>query len=707
MRKALLCGACVTMLCCGVAVAEDAADLPKIVPAPRHMRWTEGAPAWLPVESLECYVVPPDCEGVAGGIEQVDARLGALGLAPLPVRKEAGGGAVRLAVQPSPELEKRFGELPEPKAEGYRLLVSDGGVFILGKDLPGVYYGLVTLSRLIEKEGRIARVAISDWPDQRVRGTYMAGSGDWKNRIPYFASLKMNLILFEDGDFYGLNDPDVRDHWEQVFALCRRHFIDPVPELQSLGWGHFVLSREPRVAEGVYVEKRPFEVADGLVQSPDPPTPPPLDIVNAGFEEGEGNQITGWSQDAPGTEASVDRENAHAGTGCVRLTRAETGMLRVWQDVDCLPGKRYEVSCYLKTKDIAEGAAYIEVYGLVEADRLGALIGSGAPKIRGTTDWQRTATRFDTTVYKRVRIYVRIQEGIGTAWFDEVAVEGVQSPNPLANVLVTDASPVVVQDETGSATYEEGKDYRLTVPKIEYPYESGDPLEIEALPGGRIKDGATVLLSYNYAPAGSITCCPSDPVYQEFMRKAVHNTIRYLKPKYLHIGHDEPRVMNRDKRCTDRGMTSGEIFVEDVKKMREYARKADPDVRIMMWDDAVNPYQNAPSLGIKNAAELIPKDVVICIWWYSERNWEYQIEKSTEYFLEHGFDITGSPWFNPKNAYRWAETLYRHGKDNPHALGSLYTSWGHESEDPWASLCVTAEYSWTIHKPPLEGSENP
>ena len=705
MRKAT----CVVVVCGLAALSSVAAvaDLPAIVPAPRHMDWAGGGPACALMSDIGRVVVPPSCRDAAGGIELLDARLGELGLAPLRLG-EGPGGAVFLSLDPQVDWAARLGDLPAPQAQGYRLLIDADAVFILGKDLPGLYYGLVTLSRLVDQEGRVPRVAVSDWPDQRVRGTYMGGSHDWENRIPHFASLKMNLVLFESGDLYRLDDPDVRAHWQKVFALCRRHFIEPVPELQSLGWGHSILTLLPEAAEGVWVEKRPFPVADGRVQSPDPPVPPAVVLANAGFEEGDAGNIAGWRQDRnnqdtdPGNQAVITTDAPHAGRACVQLTCLEQGTVRVWQDVDCQPEQRYEVSCHLKTKDVAGGTAYIEVYGLTGSGQLGDLIGLRAPRLSGTHDWQRTATTFDTREYTRLQVYIRIQEATGTAWFDDVALVGVQAPNPLANVLVTDASPVVVQDATGAATYEEGKDYQVIVPAIPYPYESGEALGVELLAGSRINDGDTVLLSYNHAPAGSITACPSEPLYQDFMRRAVHDVIRYLEPRYVHIGHDEPRVMNRDKRCTDRGLSPGEIFVDDVRKLQSYVQEVDPGVRLMMWDDAVNPYQNAPSLGIKDAAKLIPRDIVICIWWYAERNWQAQIEESTKYFLDLGFDVTGSPWFDPQNAYRWAETLYRHGKDNPHVLGSLYTSWGHDSEDPWGALAVTAEYAWTIDKPPFK-----
>ncbi|HOZ49919.1 MAG TPA: glycoside hydrolase family 20 zincin-like fold domain-containing protein [Candidatus Hydrogenedentes bacterium] len=692
--------ACLLLGLAAAAVGEDAA-LPTVVPAPRHMDWATDQPAWLAAAGLTGVVMTPECPDLSGGLDQIHARRATLGLGPLEIAGVWNNGAIRVGLEPCADLDAVVADLPAPGAEGYRLMVTERDVVIVGKDARGLYYGMVTLSRLIDDQGRIPRVAVSDWPDFGLRGTYIAGRDDAAKRIPEFAALKYNLVLFESGDLYELDNPDVRQAWQDVFALCRRHFIEPVPELQSLGWGHHILLQEPRAVEAVYVEQMPFIVQGGRIASPDLPIPPALEVVNPGFEKIEDGKPAGWLMEGFGELSFVEKAGAHDGDACIRLHREETGIVRAWCDVDCLAGQRYEASCHMKIENIEGGGAYIEVYGLLDGGQLGRLIGTGTWR-RGTSDWAREVTPFDSGEYTRARIYVRIQDATGTAWFDDVAVVGIQPPNPLANVIVTEAAPVIVQDASGAITYEEGKDYRVLPPDTRYPYDNNSPLEIEVPEQSRLGDGDTVLLSFQYAPRDSITCCPSEPLYQEFMRHAVHNAINYLKPKYVHIGHDEPRLMNRDKRCHDRGMTNSELFVDDIKKMREYAIEADPKVRIMMWDDAVNPYQNGPMLGMSDAAPMIPKDVVMCIWWYDERDVDRQLEESTKYFLGLGFDVTGSPWFNPKNAYQWAETLHRHRKGNAHVLGGLYTSWAHSVMDPWGALDTFAEYCWTFEKPAFE-----
>jgi len=215
----------------------------------------------------------------------------------------------------------------------------------------------------------------------------------------------------------------------------------------------------------------------------------------------------------------------------------------------------------------------------------------------------------------------------------------------------------------------------------------------------RIKEGDTLLLSFNQATLEDITCCPSEPLYDAFMRKSIAAVVEKLDPNYLHIGHDEPRFFNRDQRCADRGLSNEELFADTIKNIYASAKAANPDIRVMLWDDAINPYQNGPHLDTSEVARHLPKDIIINVWWYDNVDWERQLDKSVAFFMEQGFEVTGSPWFRLPNARRWAE-VFNTLKDNPKALGIIYTSW-EEVPDPWAALEFTAEHTWSFGKPAL------
>jgi len=417
-----------------------------------------------------------------------------------------------------------------------------------GNDPAGLFYGLVTLSHLIQDDGRVPQVVVRDWPDLDMRGTYVGGEHiepgySVEEAIPRLAAMKLNAVVLEFEELYHLDRPEVLARWQNIAALCRKHFIEPIPELQSLGWGHFVLAIEPRTVEGVSVEKQLCMIEGGAVSQR---------IVN--------------------------------------LIRTPT----------CQP--------LLTSSDRAvtykEGVDYV-----FSTD--GSLVG---------------ATKGDDKP-----LY-----GLGT-------------------------------EET----------------------------RIDVVPGGGLKENAEVLLTYEHAPAGSITCCPSEPLYQSIMRRSIQSVLRCMKPNYLHIGHDEPRCINRDGRCKARGMSNAELFADDIRRMRDYAREVDQGVRLMMWADALNPHHNAKNAGLGDAAATLHRDVVMCIWFYHHPDPEDLIGKSINYFARLGFSVTGSPWFNHGNARHWTEKLWEGSKAQDQIMGAIYTSWKTPDADPWQALPTVAECAWT------------
>jgi len=672
-----------------LAAFAEPVPLPTVFPTPQVMRWEGKEPASISLDVLENVFLDREAsESTEEGLAGIHARLSDLGRHALQPTQDASTSGLRLFLEPALDIDRVFNDMPHPSEQGYRLAVTPNGVFLLGKDQPGLYYGLLTLKQLIQADGRIPRVLISDWPDLPLRGTYI-GYADPRQHVVEFAAKKLNLVLFENGDFYHLDNPDVLAKWQTIFASCREHCIEPVPELQSLGWGHLVLAMDPATAEGMTASKLPLTARQGGLHAEEHPTPPHVAFVNPGFEVPAEDSIPGWALEAAGDFICLDKEVKHEGQSSLRIQRKEKGTMRAWQDAACQPNARYELSCFMKLQDIDGNGAYSEVYGVETSGELGALL-KPAPWRSGTKDWAQSVAEFDSKQYSRLRVYVRIQEASGTAWFDEIKLKGLPAFNPLDHAIITDTAPITLTDAAEKQVFEEGKDYRIPDKKT---MKSGKPLLIELLPGGNIHDGDTVLATFTYAPAGAVTCCPSEPRYQQIMKTTIQTVIRELKPKYLHIGHDEPRVLNRDMRCTNRHLSNTELFVDDIKRMRDYALEADPNIRMMMWDDAISPHHNAPSLGMEKAAEMLPKDIIQCLWWYDYPDPKQIVENKTKFFTELGFEVTGSPWFNPENAKHWARVLGEHRKKTPRVLGEIYTSWG-EVPEPWKALDTAAECAW-------------
>ncbi len=302
-------------------------------------------------------------------------------------------------------------------------------------------------------------------------------------------------------------------------------------------------------------------------------------------------------------------------------------------------------------------------------------------------------------------IQLRINPNVAEGTFVEGERHKLAGTEPVAlkhpNVIRTPSSRIRVFSGDGKTEYREGDDFRVVPGEMAYVYRrEAKPFGIVRVAGGRIADGAEVLVSYDYVSrVGSGNCpyCPSEPLVYEIMRPALENTIKYLGPRYIHIGHDEPGQMNTDSRCRKRELSNAQLMAEDIKWYHQTVRAADPGITLMMWADALNPFHNGnffrddPTAG---AAELIPRDIVQCVWFYGARDPLSRGLKSMEHFRDLGFAVTGSPWDNVRCARSWAAACYAAQQRKVNCLGTLYTSW----DNRWGGLDEFARASWRVPK---------
>ncbi|MEA3401817.1 MAG: glycoside hydrolase family 20 zincin-like fold domain-containing protein [Armatimonadota bacterium] len=268
------------------------------------------------------------------------------------------------------------------------------------------------------------------------------------------------------------------------------------------------------------------------------------------------------------------------------------------------------------------------------------------------------------------------------------------------NVLRTEATDIVITSADGQTTYQEGRDYEVIEGELSFPYEpDAEPFQVRRIEGGRIADGARVLASYDYAVkmgSGNIPYCPSEPAVYQIMFPALERTISYLQPVYVHIGHDEPRIVNSDSRCLKRDMTGGQLLAEDIRKLNDFAHSIDPDVRLMMWADALNPYHNGTWFRGEHQGELnlVPKDVIQNVWFYGATQPLDRGRQSFEHFHRYGFTVTGSPWDNATCCHNWGVVAGEARRKGLDCMGLLYTSWGSK----WAGLETLAAVAWNPPK---------
>ena len=161
-------------------------------------------------------------------------------------------GSESISVSGNEMLRVQLDETLPP--EGYRLVIQPDGVEIYFADLPGLYYGIMTLGQVYKQSnGSLPVLSITDWPDLKVRGAMIDISRDkiptmetLTEIIDMLALLRYNhLQLYVEG--FSFSYPSFQGTWEptetpvtgeEMQALdqyAEMHMIDLVPNQNMLG----------------------------------------------------------------------------------------------------------------------------------------------------------------------------------------------------------------------------------------------------------------------------------------------------------------------------------------------------------------------------------------------------------------------------------------------------------------------------------------
>jgi len=202
------------------------------------------------------------------------------------------------------------------------------------------------------------------------------------------------------------------------------------------------------------------------------------------------------------------------------------------------------------------------------------------------------------------------------------------------------------------------------------------PPAIKLLPGGRAKEGDTLLVSYYHAKPGIInqsSICISEPKTQELMRDEAKRVADLFHPKGLFWSHDEIRIGGWCKACEDRKLTPGQMLAENARQCDQIQQELLPGSTPYVWSDMFDPAHNAVDNyylthgTLAGAWEGIPKNAVIVNW-----NSGQQL-KSLSFFAQRGHkQILAGFYDGPVESIKpWMdEALKTNSLD-----GVMYTTW--------------------------------
>ena len=183
------------------------------------------------------------------------------------------------------------------------------------------------------------------------------------------------------------------------------------------------------------------------------------------------------------------------------------------------------------------------------------------------------------------------------------------------------------------------------------------------------------------------TYCPSNPASYELMFDVYDEYIEVMKPKMVHIGHDEwwGAPMGVCPLC--RGKDHSELFAGDINKIHKYF--SEKNIKIAMWGDYLLEsvrdtlvqnrvsstgirYQTPGAVRPEVVRESIPKDILIFNWFWNSRKKEMDLHEFGFTQVYGNFTPTISDWDERIKKFSlaggapsaWASTNeYTFGKD--------------------------------------------
>jgi len=197
-----------------------------------------------------------------------------------------------------------------------------------------------------------------------------------------------------------------------------------------------------------------------------------------------------------------------------------------------------------------------------------------------------------------------------------------------------------------------------------------------------------------FEPMNGWNWCLSNPETRKMQKALItemHNA--FGRPPYFHIGCDEanqPTCPN----CKSRPY--GELFLEHLNAITEVVTSC--GAKPMMWHDMLLDrnderwhgfYANGNAELISAVPEL-PKDIVICDWFYGEKKDAYP---TMDYFKSLGHMVLTCPWEDTGGTMAQVDYAKKHNIN-----GMLGTLWHHYFGYSLINcLCYQANAAWTIN----------
>lgn len=466
-----------------------------------------------------------------------------------------------------------------------------------------------------------------------------------------------------------------------VKATCDSLGLEIIPSMFHAGYAIDILKHNKNLAAAVPVRNVPFAVKDSKAMHVADPT---IHFVNGGFEDAYGERAVGYNlQDSPGQRSTLDRSVWRTGGASLcldGLAEAPHGMARIMQNIRVTPFRCYQLSFWAKTQNLEPSHLFrVEVRG-----PSGRRLMTFTPRMHATEEWRQVTVGFNSLDRNEALVYIGVWGGLrGRVWIDDIKIKEVG----IVNVLRRPGTPVTVTSEDGRTVFEEGRDFGPIVDEnLNYHVDHPD-VGIDILPGGRIRDGDRLRVTYYQGLAlmnNQIAMCMSEPEAYVLWEREIELVREHLAPKHYFLGFDEVRQGGWCKTCEQRKLTAGEILGDCITRLTEMIRSRDPDADVFVWSDMLDPNHNAGQSNFLFKGDFsgswrhIPDDLIIACWWFEKR------KKSLQHFDGLGYSTLAAGYYDAptpeaaiENARGWLEAL----RDTRGGVGIMYTTWREQYDD--------------------------
>ena len=519
------------------------------------------------------------------------------------------------------------------------------------------------------------------------RWTYMSTSlrqdsdvDDVRRIADTCAAHGLNGILLSAGmDHLDLQPQPYIGRLFQVRQIGRDTGVEIIPSVFSVGYGGAFLAHDKNLAAGLPVVDALYVVKGGKAQFA---ADPPVEVSNGSFEKTEDGRVAGFTSPPQfGQVISQDTQVAKEGQASLKFEKfgdyeAEAGKLAVTIKVH--PQRLYRMSCWIRSEGLDESRPFSS--GNI---RLQATAPDGRPlewmniNMPASGDWQQAVEAFNSCEYDQVEISVaggRRQNG--RFWVDCLQVEDIG----MVNLLRRPGTPVTVKGEKNGTVYEEGKDFAALEDKdLNFRFNHDGPA-IELLPGGRIRNGERLRVSFYHGTSvydGQVTVCMSEPAVYDIMRNNVRMIQDIMHPTKYFLPLDEIRNGGACQACRERKMNMGQLLGDFITQTVNIIHEVNPDAEVFIWSDMLDPNHNArqdrayyyhvPG-NYYGSWNYIPKDLIIACWYFEKRR------ESLDHFSALGYRTLGAAYYDAddlENPKGWLAAL----DSTSNAVGIMYTTW--------------------------------